>query len=134
MNTKKIEAIIINSKYELDSYVKRRNAYKALKTIKEEIKKELKVVAIEIREMKSGRKNVPNGYVLGLNSTSEQYRYKHIAYCIFFNGTKYEDIERKSYRSVAKYYYNRYLSNWWKLTEKIYKESCDDENVYISSE
>ncbi len=57
------------------------------------LKAELKVLAIEIRTLKSKRKEL-KGYVPGLTSAQEQFRIKHIARCML-RGRKLEEIEPK---------------------------------------
>ena len=56
-------------------------------------KQELKELAKKIRELKEQRKPM-RGYVPGLYSAQESYRYKHIAYCMA-RGKEYEEIEQK---------------------------------------
>ena len=63
------------------------------KELKNKIKSEQKQLASEIRAMKSKRKEVPCGYVSGLDYKRDEYRHVHIAYCQFFNNTPYEKIE-----------------------------------------
>ncbi len=57
------------------------------------LKAELKVLAIEIRTLKSKRKEM-RGYVPGLSSAQEQFRIKHIARCLL-RGRTLEQIEPK---------------------------------------
>ncbi len=64
-----------------------------MKTKYPKLKEELKVLAREIRTKKSQRKLVPNGQVKGLYSDQEEFRHKHIAYCML-HGTLYEHIEQ----------------------------------------
>lgn len=58
------------------------------------MKAELKVLALEIRELKSTRKSCKNGYVSSLGWTQNEYRIKHIARCIL-RGRTLEQIEPK---------------------------------------
>ena len=58
------------------------------------LKAELKVLAVEIRTLKSKRKESRNGYVEGLYSAQQQFRIKHIARCML-RGRKLEEIESK---------------------------------------
>lgn len=64
------------------------------KELKLKLKNELKDIAVEIRELKSKRKESQYGYVSGLSAESQDFRIKHIAYCMF-RGTPYEKIESK---------------------------------------
>lgn len=58
------------------------------------MKAELKVLALEIRQLKSTRKSCKNGYVSSLGWTQNEYRIKHIARCIL-RGRTIEQIEPK---------------------------------------
>jgi len=58
------------------------------------MKAELKVLAIEIRELKSTRKSCKNGYVSNLGWKQNEFRIKHIARCIL-RGRTIEQIEPK---------------------------------------
>ena len=58
------------------------------------LKAELKVLATEIRTLKSTRKQHQNGYVPGLESTQFNFRVKHIARCML-RGRTLEQIEPK---------------------------------------
>lgn len=58
------------------------------------VKEEQKKRAIEIRKLRSKRKEVPFGRVPGLESLSYEYRLFHIAYCEL-RGTPRELIEAK---------------------------------------
>lgn len=64
------------------------------KELKSKLKNELKEIAVNIRELKSKRKQHSNGYVPGLGSAQWDFRMKHIAYCML-RGTPYEKIESK---------------------------------------
>lgn len=57
------------------------------------LKAELKVLATEIRTLKSKRKEM-RGYVPGLSSAQDQFRIKHIARCML-RGRTLEQIEPK---------------------------------------
>lgn len=57
------------------------------------LKAELKVLAIEIRTLKSKRKEL-RGYVPGLEAAQTSFRIKHIARCML-RGRKLEEIEPK---------------------------------------
>lgn len=67
------------------------------------MKAELKVLATEIRTLKSKRKEL-KGYVPGLAGTQHEFRYKHIAYCLL-RGRTLEQIESKV-RDVNDWGYN----------------------------
>lgn len=58
-----------------------------------ELKQKLKEMAVEIRVMKNKRKNVPDGYVPGLDRLRYDVRHHHIAYCLL-RGRTIEEIER----------------------------------------
>lgn len=77
-----------------------------MKTHLAKLKAELKVLAIEIRTLKSTRKQCPNGYVSGLASAQQSFRIKHIARCLL-RGRTMEQIEPKL-RSPESYD-NRYV-------------------------
>jgi len=69
------------------------------------IKADLKVLALEIRNLKSKRKEL-KGYVPGLGSTQEQFRIKHIARCLL-RGRTLEQIEPKLREPES--YSNKYV-------------------------
>lgn len=56
------------------------------------MKADLKVLAKEIRTLKSTRKQCRNGYVSGLSSAQFNFRSQHIAYCML-RGRTLEQIE-----------------------------------------
>jgi hypothetical protein len=56
------------------------------------LKAELKVLAVEIRQLKSTRKQCKNGYVSGLENKQKEFRIKHIVRCIL-RGRTIEEIE-----------------------------------------
>jgi len=58
------------------------------------MKQEQKERALEIRSLKSTRKQCQNGYVSGLGSVQMKYRIEHIAYCLL-RGRSPEQIENK---------------------------------------
>ena len=60
-----------------------------------DLKADLKKQALNIRALKSKRKESPYGYVQGLESARYDYRYDHVTYCLL-RGTLYEDIEKKT--------------------------------------
>lgn len=59
------------------------------------LKQELKTLAVEIRSLKSTRKQHSNGYVPGLERSQWIARHKHIAYCLL-RGKTMEQIENKN--------------------------------------
>ncbi len=65
-----------------------------MKTHLTKLKAELKVLALEIRQLKSTRKQCQYGHVSGLGSHQHEFRYKHIAYCLL-RGRTLEQIENK---------------------------------------
>lgn len=64
------------------------------KELKLKLKSELKNIAVDVRALKDKRKEHKYGYVPGLASEQQDFRIKHIAYCMF-RGTPYEKIESK---------------------------------------
>lgn len=64
------------------------------KTLKIELKTELKLLAQSIRKYKTMRKGAPNGVVSGLSGAQWEFRSKHIAYCLL-RGRTIEQIESK---------------------------------------
>lgn len=58
------------------------------------MKADLKVLASQIRQLKSTRKQCSYGYVPGLGSAQFDFRVKHIAYCLL-RGRTMEQIEPK---------------------------------------
>lgn len=65
-----------------------------MKTHLAKLKADLKVLALEIRQLKSTRKQCKFGYVSGLGSAQNDYRIKHIARCML-RGRTLEQIEPK---------------------------------------
>jgi len=66
-----------------------------LKTKHPKFKQELKELASEIKRLKAERGPHNNGFVRGLWFKPEEFRYKHIAYCML-HGTPYERIEQST--------------------------------------
>ena len=75
-----------------------------MKTIKD-LKSYLKETAVEIRNQKNTRKEVPHGYVPGLERLRNNYRDHHIAYCLL-RGTPADKIEHNTdyINSALKYF------------------------------
>ena len=69
------------------------------------LKAELKVLALEMRTLKSKRKEL-RGYVPGLATAQESFRIKHIARCML-RGRKLEEIEPKLREPES--YTNKYV-------------------------
>lgn len=65
-----------------------------MKTHLTKLKAELKVLALEIRQLKSTRKQCKFGYVSGLGYAQNEFRIKHIARCML-RGRTLEQIEPK---------------------------------------
>jgi len=82
------------------------------KELKHKIKEEQKFLAQEIKEGKSRRKQVPDGYVEGLEYDRDEYRHRHIAYCQFFNKTPYNMIERECYDKPRKNTIESHMNAW----------------------
>lgn len=59
------------------------------------IKAEQKLLAVEIRDLKSRRKKERGGYVPRLLDKSKDYRYQHLVYCLL-RGRSLEQIEPKT--------------------------------------
>lgn len=87
------------------------------KELKLKVKNELKELAKEIRKLKNQRKEVPYGYVAGLEYSSEEFRERHTAYCIYFNGTPYERIESNPREPLHPNSYNNIIYDWKKEVE-----------------
>jgi len=105
------------------------------KELKNKTKKQLKEIANTIRILKAARK--PHIYQsnpvlydkLGyLDSHRYNYRHKHIAYCMFFNGTKYEDIERECRENPYTGKIDQYKKEW-----KYIVEASEDEKTICNS-
>jgi hypothetical protein len=90
---------------------------KAKRIVKDIIKKELKEEAKKIRELKNERKKVMYGYVSGLDYAQEDYRRKHVAYCMYFNNTPYEKIESNPKVPLYKTAYDYRISSFEKKVE-----------------
>ena len=82
------------------------------KELKNKIKEEQKTLAQKIRELKSKRKSVPDGYVQGLFHYQYTYRHVHIAYCTFFNNTPYEKIESKCHEKPTSFKLDNLKKEW----------------------
>jgi len=94
------------------------------KELKLKIKEDQKRLARKIKEQKSKRKESPNGYVHGLDYNSREYRHKHIAYCMMFNKTPYDLIERpREDNKPSKHLVDGYKEGW--------KGLIDDEQEII---
>jgi len=93
------------------------------KELKQKIKEEQKTLAQEIKEGKSKRKQMPNGYVSGLDYDRDDYRHRHIAYCQFFNKTPYEMIERSCHENPRKSTIETHMTVW---ASKIDEEALRD--------
>jgi len=82
------------------------------KDLKHKIKEEQKQLAQTIKNQKSKRKEVPYGYVSGLDYNRDDYRHTHIAYCQFFNKTPYEMIERSCHENPRKSTIETHMTIW----------------------
>lgn len=105
------------------------------KQLKQEIKEAQKKVAVNIRILKAARKpriyqSNPAYYdSLGwVGSHQYDYRHTHIAYCIFFNKTPYEKIERSCYTDYSKGVVEKLHKKWSSLIEE-----GGDEAVRVSA-
>ena len=81
------------------------------------LKAQLKEWAVEIRRLKSLRKEYSNGYVSGLEPLRYKYRHFHIAYCEL-RGTPYEKIERKTNSGPYRKYIEDIMERFTKEEEK----------------
>jgi len=82
------------------------------KDLKHKIKEEQKQLAQTIKNQKSKRKEVPYGYVSGLDYNRDDYRHIHIAYCQFFNNTPYGMIEQTCHTDPRKSTIESYMKTW----------------------
>jgi len=74
---------------------------------RQELKLKLKSLAVEIRKLKSTRKQCKSGYVPGLEAARERFRINHIAYCLL-RGRTMDKIERgRSLESMNNFYTRR---------------------------
>ena len=88
--------------------------------LKNQTKQELKEVAINIRTLKNERKDRKDGTKVRalwetedhLDTLRRAYRHKHIAYCMFFNNTPYEEIERTCDEGPCWGAVDGHKSNW----------------------
>ena len=108
-------------------------AYKVLKDLKEVVKQEQKDLAQLIKELKSKRKGSTYGYVSGLLGCQEEYRRKHVAYCIFFNDTPYEAIESNTTTPLVERDYNPWFSGWKHDVAELWKKGAHNEDVCLSA-
>ena len=94
------------------------------------MKQEQKERALEIRSLKSTRKQCENGYVSGLGSIQMRYRIEHIAYCLL-RGRSPEQIENRW--KPDKLDEKKYV---WKQAEALVEKVKGEQNeaVCISAE
>ena len=92
------------------------------KELKSQIKYEQKELAKEIRALKATRKEVPCGYVDGLDSKRDDYRHTHIAYCQFFNKTPYEKIESYCHEKPRKNDIEIYMKRWEAEIDEVIRD------------
>lgn len=90
------------------------------------LKAELKVLAVQIRTLKSKRKEL-KGYVPGLYSSQEEARTKHIAYCLL-RGRKLEEIENKL-RDPKDYTHARVRKAAAKIVAQVLEASKQSETL-----
>ena len=94
------------------------------KELKKKIKEEQKSLAQIIKEKKSKRKKVPDGYVAGLEFDSNKYRHIHIAYCTFFNDTPYGMIENDCHEDPDTDRIDEYKKNWEAQIDEVICDSA----------
>jgi hypothetical protein len=106
------------------------------KELKNKTKKQLKETANTIRILKAARKpHVYNSNPVLYNSMGSldshryNYRHKHIAYCMFFNRTEYEVIEKKCNENPYIGLVDQYKKEWTYIVEANQdgKIVCDSE-------
>ncbi len=102
------------------------------KELKLKLKSELKTIAVDVRGLKNKRKEHKYGLVPGLSAEQQDFRIKHIAYCMM-RGTPYEKIESK-HRDL-----NDYSHKWYKKKADEYLDGykklleVSDEDVRTSA-
>ena len=94
------------------------------KELKHKIREEQKSLAQEIKEQKLKRKDVPYGYVSGLDYNRSEFRHKHIAYCQFFNKTPYDMIETTCYEDPSKRRIENYMTSWESQVDEEALRDC----------
>lgn len=82
--------------------------------VKKQIKATHKEINQKIRDLKSQRKSLPNGYVPGLSELQIEMRYRHIAYCLM-RGTPIEKIECSPAFKHSEFLVNRYTEMYNRL-------------------
>ncbi len=92
------------------------------KKLKFKIKEEQKLLAQTIKEQKGKRKDVPYGYVNGLDYNRDDYRHIHIMYCHFFNKTPYSMIERECHTDPSSRRLDKLRETW---ESQIEEALCD---------
>lgn len=94
------------------------------KELKKKIKEEQKSLAQNIKEKKSKRKKVDNGYVDGLEIAKIKYRHIHISYCTFFNDTPYGMIEQTCHEDPNKNRIDELKKNWENQIDEVICDSA----------
>lgn len=95
------------------------------------LKIELKQLAKTIKDLKLTRKDVPNGYVSGLEGLSHNFRIKHIAYCLL-RGRTIDQIENKM-SEHNEYWGKRAHKQAFKLVEQIKSEVANEQEIVCDS-
>jgi len=105
------------------------------KELKLKIKNEQKDRAVKIRILKAARKphvynSNPELYdSLGnLENIQDRYRHTHIQYCMFFNRTEYENIERYTNKYLSQHTLDSLKDEW---TDNL--EEDKDEALHIGA-
>lgn len=77
-----------------------------------ELKQHIKNLVVDIKEKKSQRKEVPYGYVQGLDRLRYEVRHHHIVYCLL-RGRTIEEIERSTREDNPRniQYYNKIMNS-----------------------
>lgn len=75
---------------------------------KKELKQELKTLAVNIRQLKSQRKQHSDGFVPGLFQARLKARHMHVAYSLM-RGNSYEQIEKNPREPVDMSLVEKYM-------------------------
>lgn len=98
-----------------------------MKTHLVKMKADLKLLAAEIRTLKSKRKEL-KGYVPGLETAQYNFRSKHIAYCLL-RGRTLEQIEPKVRGSVNDYHHYRVRKEAARIVAEVLSATAQPQAV-----
>lgn len=107
------------------------------KEVKQQVKTQIKVLAKSLTTLKASRKEGKrNGRALDsivsdILRKKYEVRHLHVAYCLFFNGTDYNDIERKVAcdNHPSEYVINKHTAEW----EQSIQEEANEEALCVNS-